>query len=76
MVVFKTKDKKELEQIAQSCSGEIDIETFYKVHEYAMEHGGEFPSLFIDLLPEVHKKDNHPSGFRINYDMFIIPNNI
>ena len=72
MVVFKTKDKKELQQIAESCSGEIDIETFYKVHEYAMCHGGDFPSLFIDL----HKKDNHPSGFRINYDTFIIPEEI
>ncbi len=69
LVVFKTKDQKELQQIAESCSGEIDIDTFYKVHEYAMCNGGEFPSLFIDL----HKKDNHPSGFRINYDTFIIP---
>ena len=69
MIVFKTKDQKELQQIAESCSGEIDTDTFFKVHEYAMNNGGEYPSLFIDL----HKKDHHPSGFRVNYDNFIIP---
>ena len=33
---------------------------------------GEFPSLMIDM----HKKENHPSGFRIKYDTFIIPEEI
>jgi hypothetical protein len=54
MIIFKTKDKKELEGIAESCSGEIDDATFYKVYDNAMEDG-EFPFLFIDL----HKKPEH-----------------
>jgi len=68
MIIFKTKDKKELEGIAESCSGEIDDATFYKVYDNAMEDG-EFPFLFIDL----HKKPNHESMFRSRFDRYIIP---
>ena len=66
MIIFKTKDKKELEGIAESCAGEIDNNTFYKVYDNAMEDG-EFPFLFIDL----HKKSEHLSHFRSRFDRFI-----
>ena len=68
LIVFKTKDNKELEDIADSCGGEISKETFIKVYDYAIETGGSHAFLFIDL----HKKPNHPSMFRVNFDKFII----
>ena len=68
LIVFKTKDNKELDDIADSCGGEISKETFIKVYDYAIETGGDHPFLFIDL----HKKPNHPSMFRVCFDKFII----
>lgn len=68
MIVFKTKDNKELDDIADSCGGEISKDKFIQVYDYAIETGGSHPFLFIDL----HKKDNHPSMFRVNFDKFII----
>jgi hypothetical protein len=49
MIIFKTKDKKELQDIAESCSGEIDNNTFYKVYDNAMEDG-EYPFLCLLTL--------------------------
>jgi hypothetical protein len=68
MIIFKTKDNKELDDIADSCGGEISKDKFIEVYDYAIETGGSHPFLFIDL----HKKDNHPSMFRVNFDKFII----
>ena len=68
LIVFKTKDNKELEDIADSCGGEICKEKFIQVYDYAIETGGDHPFLFIDL----HKKSEHPSMFRVNFDKFII----
>ena len=68
LIVFKTKDNKELEDIADSCGGEICKEKFIQVYDYAIETGGDHPFLFIDL----HKKESHPSMFRVNFDKFII----
>jgi hypothetical protein len=68
LIVFRTKDNKELDDIADSCGGEISKETFIKVYDYAMETGGDHPFLFIDL----HKKPSHPSMFRIKFDQFIL----
>ena len=50
MCLFKTKDKQELKDIAESVSGEISEETFYKVYDTAIREPYDF--LFIDL----HKK--------------------
>jgi len=72
LIVFKTKDNKELDDIADSCGGEISKEQFVKVYDYAIETGGDHPFLFIDL----HKKSNHPSMFRVNFDKFIILDNL
>lgn len=70
MCLFKTKDKQELKDIAESVSGEISEETFYKVYDTAIREPYDF--LFIDL----HKKKEHPSGFRRRLDEFIIPEEI
>ena len=70
LIIFKTKDKKELEDIADSCCGEIDSETFYKVYDTAIKEPYDF--LFIDF----HKKKEHPSSFRKQLDLFIIPENL
>lgn len=70
MCLFKTKDKQELKDIAESVSGEISEETFYKVYDTAIREPYDF--LFIDL----HKKKEHPSGFRRRFDEFIIPEEI
>jgi hypothetical protein len=67
LIIFKTKDKKEMEDIAESCCGEIDDTTFYKVYDTAIREPYDF--LFIDF----HKKKEHPSSFRRKFDEFIIP---
>ena len=68
LIVFRTKCNKELDDIADSCGGEISKEKFIQVYDYAIETGGDHPFLFVDL----HKKPNHPSMFRVNFDKFII----
>ena len=70
MALWRTKNKKELEDISQEMSGEVDQETFYKLYEYATQ--GKHDFLFIDL----HPKDSHPSQFRRNFNEFLIPNQI
>ncbi len=67
MILFKTKSIKELQEISEEVSGEIDEQTFYQVYEQAMQQQHDF--LMIDL----HPKPNHPSMFRRNFDEFIIP---
>jgi len=67
MCLFKTKDKQEMKDVAESVSGEIDEELFNKVYDTAIREPYDF--LFIDL----HKKKEHPSMFRRRFDEFIIP---
>ena len=67
LIIFKTKDKKEMEDIAESCCGEVDDLTFNKVYDTAIKEPYDF--LFIDF----HKKKEHPSCFRRRFDEFIIP---
>jgi hypothetical protein len=68
--LFKTKSEKELVEIAEEVSGEIDTDTFYKLYDYATDEPHSF--LFIDL----HKKSEHPSGFRKRFSEFLIPSEI
>ena len=68
IILFKTKDEAELDDIACSCSGEISKEEFENVYNYAMADPDPYPFLFVDL----HKKSEHPSMFRIRFDKFII----
>jgi hypothetical protein len=67
MCLFKTKDKQEMKDVAESVSGEINEELFTKVYDTAIIEPYDF--LFIDL----HKKKEHPSMFRRKLDEFIIP---
>jgi hypothetical protein len=68
LILFKTKDRGELEDVAESVAGEIDDETFYKVYEEAIGDGVNYEFLFIDF----HKKPNHKSMFRKKLDEYII----
>lgn len=69
MILFKTKDLSELDDVAESVAGEYDKETFMKVYDRAIGDGSGHPFLFIDL----HKKNTHPSHFRKKFDEFLIP---
>ena len=64
------KDKKELQEIYESCAEEIDEQTFYQVYKHAINEPHSF------LLIDLHAKDNHPSMFRKRFDEFIIPEKI
>jgi hypothetical protein len=70
MCLFKTKDRQEMKDVAESVSGEISEDIFNKVYDTAIKEPYDF--LFIDL----HKKKEHPSMFRRRLDEFIIPNNL
>ena len=67
LIVFSLKDKKQLQEIAEECSGEISPELFLKVYETAVQDKHDF--LYVDL----HPGPTHPSGFRRNFDEFIVP---
>jgi len=67
MCLFKTKDKQEMKDVAESVSGEIDEELFNKVYDTAIKEPYDF--LYIDL----HKKKEHLSMFRRRFDEFILP---
>ena len=72
LMIFKTKDEKELQGIAESVAGEIDVETFNKVYNYAIGEGKKYEFLYVDL----NKKPNHPSPFRKYLNEFIIPDEL
>jgi len=68
MLLFKTKDITELNDVAESVAGEIDRETFFKVYDKAIGDGKSHEFLFIDL----HRKQDHPSMFRKYFNEFIL----
>lgn len=65
LCVFKNKNMKELDVIAEECSGEVDVDTFMAVHAAATE--GDYSFLTIDL----NRKDSHPSMFRKCWNQWI-----
>ena len=69
LIIFKTKNEKELLEIYEEVAGEIGKEEFYKVYEYCTAKEHSF--LYIDL----HKKSNHPSKFRCCFNEFVCINN-
>lgn len=69
MIIFRTKDQSELDDIASSCSGEIAVDEFLRVYEEAIGDGEDHPFLFVDL----HRKKSHPSMFRRRFSEFLIP---
>lgn len=70
VILFKTKNERELKQITEELSGEVSPELFLEVYNYATNEPHSF--LFIDL----HRKAEHPSMFRKNFDEFIITDDI
>jgi hypothetical protein len=58
LCVFKNKNQKEIDLIAEECSGEICINSFKSLHCKATE--SEYGFLTIDF----NKKKEHPSMFR------------
>tara|TARA_R100000935_G_scaffold15780_1_gene31576 strand:- start:1665 stop:2552 length:888 start_codon:yes stop_codon:yes gene_type:complete len=68
LAVGRTKSDKELLDIAEECGGEISKDEFMAVHQQATKD-----SKFDMLLIDFHKKENHPSMFRKNLDVFIVP---
>jgi hypothetical protein len=68
LILFKTKDKQELESVAESVAGEIDDETFYKVYDDAIGDGNNYEFLFVDF----HPKEGQ-SMFRQRLDRYIYP---
>jgi len=67
MALFKSKDSKELDQVAREMSGEISPDQFIDVYNQAIVEPHDF--LFIDL----HKKESQPSMFRRNYNTYLVP---
>ena len=67
-IFFKSKDSKELLEIASELSGEVSKEEFMAAYDVAMDDG-EHLFLFVDL----HRKiPEHPSMFRSRFDKFIM----
>ena len=71
LILFKSKDKNELEDVAESVAGEIDQETFYKVYDEAIGEGHNYEFLFVDF----HPKEGQ-SMFRQRLDKYIYPANL
>jgi hypothetical protein len=67
LLLFANKNQKMLDEIAEECSGEISTQTFMQLYSSAVQERHDF--LFIDFFP----KKNHPSGFRRNFQTFLVP---
>ena len=67
LAIGKTKSQKELDEISEECSAEVDKETFLKLFEQATKEPHSF------LLIDLHPKDHFPSKYRSNLDTFIVP---
>ena len=65
-ILFQSKNIKELEEIAEEVGGEVDMAQFFEIYNRAIRVKHDF--LFIDL----HKKDEHASMFRRNFDEFLL----
>jgi hypothetical protein len=67
MLLFKTTSAKELADIAESVDGEIETQTFLSLCHAAWQDPHDF------LMIDHHPRDAHPSGFRRNFDTFLVP---
>jgi hypothetical protein len=67
LMVFKSKDKAELEQIKNEVAGEVNETQFQEVYEKATAEPHGF------LMVDLHKKPSHPSMFRANLNTFLVP---
>ena len=69
LMVFRTKDQAEQDDIADSVAGEIDRVTFNRVYDEAIGDGEGHPFLLVDFA----KRKEHPSMFRRRLNEFILP---
>ena len=65
MMVFRNKNMKELQLIAEEASGEVSTEEFFDIYDRAIREPHDF--LFIDFA----KKKEHPSMFRRNFNEWL-----
>ena len=68
MMVFRNKNMRELQLIAEEASGEVNTEQFFDLYNRAMQEQYDF--LFVDFA----KKKEHPSMFRRNFNEWLLPN--
>ena len=68
LIIFKTKNENEFNDLRDEVAGEVGKELFTKIYEIATDEPHSF--LFIDFSP----KPNFPSRYRRNLDTFLIPN--
>ena len=69
LIIFKTKSQKEYKQIEEEIAGEIGVDTFLKVYNYAVD--GDHNFLFVDLHPKEHQ-----SKFRKKFEEYIDVKNL
>ena len=67
MLLFKTTSAKELADIAESVDGEIETQQFVNLCHAAWRQSHDF------LMIDHHHKSHHPSGFRRNFETFLVP---
>ena len=68
LIIFKTKNENEFNDLRDEVAGEIGKELFTKIYEIATDEPHSF--LFIDFNPKPH----FPSRYRKNLDTFLIAN--
>jgi len=68
LIIFKTKNENEFNDLRDEVAGEIGKELFSKIYDLATNEPHSF--LFIDFNP----KPDFPSRYRKNLDTFLIPN--
>ena len=68
LMVFRTKDAAELDDIASSVAGEIDRPTFDRVYGAAIGDGEGHPFLLVDFA----RRPTHASMFRRRLNEFIV----
>jgi hypothetical protein len=66
LIIFKTKNENEFNDLRDEVAGEIGKDLFTKIYEIATNEPHSF--LFIDFNP----KKSHPSRYRKNLDTFLI----
>jgi hypothetical protein len=66
LIIFKTKNENEFNDLRDEVAGEIGKDLFTKIYEIATDEPHSF--LFLDFNP----KKSHPSRYRKNLDTFLI----
>ena len=69
--MFRTMNKKELEDLTEAVSGEVSEEVFHQVYDHAIYGPNSDRHSF--LLVDLAKKSTHPSMFRQGWSTFLIP---